>query len=64
MLHVALTIKCPVCGSKTELERKGRHLWMRIIPGSRRYYCDQCGSSFWSVFPIGRTRRRDRAGMV
>ncbi|MCG6872282.1 MAG: phage terminase large subunit family protein [Gammaproteobacteria bacterium] len=33
---------CPHCGSP-HLGRTRRQVWMRGIPGSRRYRCEDCG---------------------
>jgi hypothetical protein len=42
--------RCPVCHCLS-IRRTGRKRWMGILPWSKRYYCEDCGASFWVVIP-------------
>ena len=48
MSILVVTKKCPKCES-VERYRIRRSLWMRLIPKSRYYLCDQCAGKFISV---------------
>jgi hypothetical protein len=49
MKRLAIGNQCPACLRSFRF-RIARKFWMRIIPGSRRYFCDLCGSTSFSIF--------------
>jgi hypothetical protein len=42
--------KCPKCGMNIWYSRIYRDRWMRLIPGTRQYYCQKCKSRFIIFF--------------
>jgi len=49
MKRLAFGNQCPACLQSFRY-RIPRKFWMRIIPGSRRYFCDRCGYTSVSLF--------------
>ena len=41
--------KCPNCGD-TWYDRIYRKSWMRLIPGTKHYYCNRCRYKFMIIF--------------
>ncbi len=42
--------RCPYCHCLVA-RRTARKSWMRIIPWSRRYRCDECDTLYWVIVP-------------
>ena len=42
--------KCPKCGMDMWYSRIYRDYWMRLIPGTKHYYCQRCKSRFIIFF--------------
>lgn len=42
--------RCPCCG-KISFYRIRREWWMRLIPGTKRYYCLECREKFIVLWP-------------
>jgi hypothetical protein len=51
MAKLAFNKRCPYCKSYS-FERNYRKLWMRLIPKSKHYVCDNCFRSFLAIFGI------------
>jgi hypothetical protein len=42
--------KCPKCRLDIWYDRIYRERWMRLIPGTKHYYCNRCKSRFIIIF--------------
>jgi len=42
--------KCPKCRIGIWYDRIYRKYWMRLIPGTKHYYCNRCKSRFIIIF--------------
>ena len=57
MMDMTTRKVCPKCGSELA-DRSRRKWWMRLIPGSRRYRCEECSTRYLVVPWFGAARRR------
>ncbi len=43
--------KCPTCGNISG-QRIGRNTFVRMVPGTKQYYCDECSTEFISFYSV------------
>ncbi len=51
MTKLAFNKRCPHCKS-FRFDREYRKLWMRLLPNSKHYVCNNCFRSFLAIFGI------------